>query len=168
MIEYIPHHSNDQTNPQVPFSYPHLNLKLGQRIVGHYHTLSHKEYMRRSIYLLAIITLPFVQAYAAPSMETPSQPFDFDTYRRNPIRRSASRPMPQKGVTFRTTFLQEKKVENPISPKKLPIFFPRWKASLSRRSLNPFQPPESLLIRLRQIVPVKTRRDELIYSPVAK
>jgi hypothetical protein len=122
------HHCNDSRLSQVPFSYPHLNLMLGQRIVGHCHTLSHKEYMRPSISLLAIITLPFVQAYAAPSIETPSQPFDFDTYRRNPIEAKRKPTYAAEGRDIQDNLLAGKKGGKSDISRQAADLFPKMES----------------------------------------
>jgi len=127
--------------------------------------------MRRSIFLLAIITLPFVQAYAAPSMETPSQPFDFDTYRRNPIEAKRKPTYAAEGRDLQDNLLAGKKGVKSDITKEAADLFPKIESIPLKTEPQPLPTPRELTDQVtadRSGQDSKGRIDLLARGKVAK
>ena len=100
--------------------------------------------MRRSICLLTIFTLPYFQGHSAPSMETSSQPFDFDSYRRNPIEAKRKPTYAAEGRDLQDNLLAGKKGGKSDISKEAADLFPKMESIPLKTEPQPLPTPKEL------------------------
>ncbi len=128
--------------------------------------------MKPLCFYLGILCLSGIWASAAPSMESPSQPFDFDTYRRNPIDARRSSAADSRGNRNLQTRLisGETTPPNDISQQAADLF-PTIETIPLRRDPEPLPTPNELT---DQITVAKTgettkgQKDLLARGKIAK
>ena len=127
--------------------------------------------MRRSSYLLAIITLPCLQVYSAPSMETSSQPFDFDSYRRNPIEAKRKATYAAEGRDLQSNLLAGPKGGKSDISRQAADLFPSMESIPLKQEPEPLPTPRELTDQVtaqRSGEDTKGRIDLLARGKVAK
>jgi len=100
--------------------------------------------MRRSIYLLVIITLSNAHSYSAPTLETPSQPFDFDSHRRNPIEAKRKPTYAAEGRDLQDNLLAGKKGGKSDISKEAADLFPTMESIPLKTEPQPLPTPREL------------------------
>jgi len=100
--------------------------------------------MRRLICLLAILTFPYFQGHSAPSMETSSQPFDFDSYRRNPIEAKRKPTYAAEGRDLQDNLLAGKKGGKSDISKEAADLFPKMESIPLKTEPQPLPTPREL------------------------
>ncbi|NBS87478.1 MAG: hypothetical protein EBS60_05280, partial [Verrucomicrobia bacterium] len=127
--------------------------------------------MRRSSYFLAIITLPCLQVYSAPSMETSSQPFDFDSYRRNPIEAKRKATYAAEGRDLQSNLLAGPKGGKSDISRQAADLFPSMESIPLKQEPEPLPTPRELTDQVtaqRSGEDTKGRIDLLARGKVAK
>jgi hypothetical protein len=100
--------------------------------------------MRLSICLFAILTFPCFHAHSAPSMETSSQPFDFDSYRRNPIEAKRKPTYAAEGRDLQDNLLAGKKGGKSDISKEAADLFPEMESIPLKTEPQPLPTPREL------------------------
>ena len=121
--------------------------------------------------MLVISTLPLVQTYAAPSMETSSQPFDFDSYRRNPIEAKRKPTYAAEGRDLQSNLLAGPKGGKSDISRQAADLFPSIESIPLKREPEPLPTPRELTDQLtarRSGSDTKGRIDLLARGKVAK
>jgi len=127
--------------------------------------------MRRSIYLFAILTFRCFHAHSAPSMETSSQPFDFDSYRRNPIEAKRKPTYSAEGRDLQDNLLAGKKGGKSDISKEAADLFPKMESIPLKTEPQPLPTPRELTDQVtvnRSGLDSKGRIDLLARGKVAK
>jgi hypothetical protein len=127
--------------------------------------------MRRSIYLLVIITLSNVHSYSAPTLETPSQPFDFDSYRRNPIEAKRKPSYSAEDRDLQSNLIAGKKGGKSDISKEASDLFPEMESIPLKTEPQPLPTPRELTDQVtasRTGQDTKGRIDLLARGKVAK
>ena len=121
--------------------------------------------------MLVISTLPLVQAHAAPSMETSSQPFDFDSYRRNPIEAKRKPTYAAEGRDLQLNLLAGPKGGKSDISRQAADLFPSMESIPLKQEPEPLPTPRELTDQLtarRTGEDTKGRIDLLARGKVAK
>jgi len=127
--------------------------------------------MRRSFCLFAILTFPCFHAHSAPSMETSSQPFDFDSYRRNPIEAKRKPTYAAEGRDLQENLLAGKKGGKSDISKEAADLFPKVESIPLKTEPQPLPTPRELTDQVtanRSGLDSKGRIDLLARGKVAK
>jgi len=127
--------------------------------------------MRRAIYLFAILTFRCFHAHSAPSMETSSQPFDFDSYRRNPIEAKRKPTYSAEGRDLQDNLLAGKKGGKSDISKEAADLFPKMESIPLKTEPQPLPTPRELTDQVtvnRSGLDSKGRIDLLARGKVAK
>jgi len=127
--------------------------------------------MRLSICLFAILTFPCFHAHSAPSMETSSQPFDFDSYRRNPIEAKRKPTYAAEGRDLQENLLAGKKGGKSDISQEAADLFPKMESIPLKTEPQPLPTPRELTDQVtanRSGLDSKGRIDLLARGKVAK
>ncbi|NBT23386.1 hypothetical protein EBT11_01865 [bacterium] len=133
--------------------------------------MANNESMRWSLFLFAILWLSLALARSAPPMETPSQPFDFDSYRRNPIEAKRKATYAAEGRDLQQNLLAGKKGGKSDISKEAADLFPAMESIPLRVEPQPLPTPRELTDQVtanRCGQDSKGRIDLLARSKVAK
>lgn len=127
--------------------------------------------MRASLVSFPLVCLWPLLAHSAPTMETPSQPFDFDTHRRNPIEAKRKASYAAEGRDLQDNLLAGPKGGKSDISKQAAGLFPEMESIPLKQEPAPLPTPRELTDRVtaqRSGEDTKGRIDLLTRGKVAK